>query len=78
MTENPTKVEGLTLEELQAQVGGLLPDRIEMRRKRRRKRRGSSTVVVSSPSDSATSNTCSDGLSCVLNNPNILNGNDIL
>jgi hypothetical protein len=30
-----TKPEGLTLKELQAQVGGVLPDRIEMRRRRR-------------------------------------------
>ncbi len=41
MTERPkvekrTKAEGLTLEELERQVGALLPDRIEMRHRRRR------------------------------------------
>lgn len=45
MTERPkvekrTKVEGLTLEELERQVGALLPDRIEMRHRRRRRCRG--------------------------------------
>ncbi len=29
------KAKGLTLEELEAQVGDLLPDRVEMRRKKR-------------------------------------------
>ncbi len=32
------KVEGLTLEELEAQVGDLLPDRVEMRRHKARRR----------------------------------------
>ena len=31
-----TKAEGLTLKELEAQAGNLLPDRVEMRRRRRR------------------------------------------
>ncbi len=30
------KAEGLTLDELEAQVGDLLPDRVEMRRRRQR------------------------------------------
>ena len=34
--EQTTKAQGLTLKELEAQVGGLLPDRLEMRRRRRR------------------------------------------
>lgn len=37
-TEERTKAEGLTLEELEAQVGELLPQRLEMRRRRRRRR----------------------------------------
>ncbi len=32
------KAEGLTLEELEAQVGDLLPDRVEMRRRKNRRR----------------------------------------
>jgi hypothetical protein len=39
-----TEATGLTLEELERQAAGLLPDRVEMRRRRRRRRKSSSTA----------------------------------
>ncbi len=44
-TEAGTTTDGLSVEELDAQVGSLLPDRIEMRRRRRR-RGGTTTTTV--------------------------------
>lgn len=38
MTEE-TRIEGFTLEELEAQPAGLLPERVPMRRRRRRRPR---------------------------------------
>jgi len=40
-SESMTKAQGLTLEELKAQTGGLLPDRLELRRPCRPARRSS-------------------------------------
>ncbi len=45
-TEAGTTTDGLSVEELDAQVGSLLPDRIEMRRRRRRRRRGGTTTTT--------------------------------
>lgn len=45
-TEGLAKTEGLTLEELEAEVGGLLPARVEMRRRRRRRRRRCTSLVL--------------------------------
>lgn len=48
MVDKKSKAEkGLTFEELEAQVGGLLPDRLEMRRRRRRRGRGGAAIAVS-------------------------------
>lgn len=49
MADKQFKTEkGLTFEELEAQVGGLVPGRLEMRRRRRRRRgRGGAAVAVS-------------------------------
>jgi hypothetical protein len=51
-TERHTKARGLSFEELETQVGELLPNRIEMRRKKRRGHGSSSSV-------------CNGGLGCV-------------
>ncbi len=47
--ERRTRAEGLTLKELEAQAGKLLPNRLEMRRRRRwfgRRRGGGGFVIV--------------------------------
>jgi hypothetical protein len=46
MAERTTETEELALEELEAQAGGLLPARVEMRRRRHGRRRFRQAVFV--------------------------------